>query len=73
MDCSKPTSILRRRQAKRLSKGPEIASSLCAATFDFGDARAFLTTCFREARRPEEGATFGSPELGRSGVRSRWQ
>jgi hypothetical protein len=34
--------------AKFRVQGPEIASSLCAATFDFGNANTFLSQCFRE-------------------------
>ena len=34
--------------AKFRVQGPEIASSLCAATFDFGNARAFLVQAFRD-------------------------
>jgi hypothetical protein len=33
--------------AKFRVQGPEIASSLCAATFDFGNAKAFLSEAFR--------------------------
>jgi hypothetical protein len=34
--------------AKFRVQGPEIASSLCAATFDFGNAKAFLSQTFRD-------------------------
>jgi hypothetical protein len=34
--------------AKFRVQGPEIASSLCAATFDFGNAQAFLSQAFRD-------------------------
>jgi hypothetical protein len=34
--------------AKFRVQGPEIASSLCATTFDFGNAKAFLSQTFRD-------------------------
>jgi hypothetical protein len=34
--------------AKFRVQGPEIASSLCAATFDFGNAESFLSEVFRQ-------------------------
>jgi hypothetical protein len=34
--------------AKFRVQSPEIASSLCAATFDFGNAQAFLSQAFRD-------------------------
>jgi hypothetical protein len=34
--------------AKFRVQGPEIASSLCAATFDFGNAKSFLSKVFRQ-------------------------
>jgi hypothetical protein len=31
-------------------QGPEMAASLCAATFDFGNSKAFLSECFRHQK-----------------------
>jgi hypothetical protein len=45
--CATLDNHIGRVTAKFRVQGPEIASSLCAATFDFGNAKAFLTQCFR--------------------------
>jgi hypothetical protein len=37
-----------RATAKFRVQGPEIASSLCAATFDFGNSQAFLSQAIRD-------------------------
>jgi hypothetical protein len=46
--CSILDSHIGRVTAKFRVQGPEIASSLCAATFDFGNAKAFLSQTFRD-------------------------
>ena len=46
--CGALDNYIGRVTAKFRVQGPEIASSLCAATFDFGLAEAFLSKCFRE-------------------------
>jgi hypothetical protein len=46
--CSILDNYIGRVTAKFRVQGPEIASSLCAATFDFGAEHTFLTTCFRD-------------------------
>jgi hypothetical protein len=45
--CSVLDSHIGRVTAKFRAQGPEIASSLCAGTFDFGDEKAFLVQVFR--------------------------
>jgi hypothetical protein len=45
--CAIQDNHIGRVTAKFRVQGPGIASSLCAATFDFGNADAFLTTCIR--------------------------
>jgi hypothetical protein len=45
--CSVLDNHIGRVTAKFRVQGPEIASSLCAATFDFGNAKAFLSAAFR--------------------------
>jgi hypothetical protein len=44
--CSILDSHIGRVTSKFRGQGPEITSSLCAATFDFGNEKAFLTKCF---------------------------
>jgi hypothetical protein len=46
--CSLLDNHIGRVTAKFRAQGPEIASSLCAATFDSGNANAFLSRCFRD-------------------------
>jgi hypothetical protein len=46
--CSVLDNHIGRVTAKFRVQGPEIASSLCAATFDFGNAKAFLSQTFRD-------------------------
>ena len=46
--CAALDNHIGRVTAKFRVQGPEIASSLCAATFDFGSATAFLTQHFRD-------------------------
>jgi hypothetical protein len=46
--CSILDNHVGRVTAKFRVQGPEIASSLCAATFDFGNAKAFLSQTFRD-------------------------
>jgi hypothetical protein len=46
--CSILDNNIGRVTAKFRVQGPEIASSLCAATFDFGNAKAFLSQAFRD-------------------------
>ena len=46
--CAIMDNHIGRVTAKFRTQGPEIASSLCAATFDFGNVKAFLSRCFRD-------------------------
>jgi len=46
--CAYLGSHIGRITAEFRVQGPEMASSLCAATFDFGKANAFLTQCIRD-------------------------
>jgi hypothetical protein len=46
--CSTLDNHIGRVTAKFRVQGPEIASSLCAATLDFGSAQAFLSQAFRD-------------------------
>jgi hypothetical protein len=46
--CSILDNHIGRVTAKFRVQGPEIASSLCAATFDFGNSKAFLSQTFRD-------------------------
>jgi hypothetical protein len=46
--CSTLDNHIGRVTAKFRMRGPGIASSLCAATFDFGNAKSFLSQAFRD-------------------------
>ena len=46
--CATLNNHIDRVTAKFRVQGPEIASSLCAATFDFGNAQAFLSQAIRD-------------------------
>jgi hypothetical protein len=51
--CAALNNHISRTTIKFKVQGPQIASSLCAATFDFGNVRAFLSQAFREKARLE--------------------
>jgi hypothetical protein len=51
--CSILDNHIGRVTVKFQVQGPEIASSLCAATFDFGNYGAFLPQCFRDQTDPK--------------------
>jgi hypothetical protein len=46
--CTTLNNHINRAAVKFRVQGPEIASSLCAATFDFGNAQAFLSQAIRD-------------------------